>query len=175
MEDDATRTYYTHECTGRLVRWDFEHEGLEKEYVVLFLPPALDAALRFDRGGKLRIEGEMEDVAVNLALLPARGRTHYVYVGSALRKQLGVAVGDEVTLRFKVAAADEVVVPEELAAVLRASPRLAASWDALTPGKQRGLAYVVGKAKSAAVRERRAREVLEELGEPIAGAPRRPR
>ena len=47
-------------------------------------------------------------------------------------------------------------VPEEWRVLLDADPALARDFDALTPGRQRRILYVVGKPKGAATRARKA-------------------
>jgi uncharacterized protein YdeI (YjbR/CyaY-like superfamily) len=52
--------------------------------------------------------------------------------------------------------------PEDLAAALRRADR-SAEWEALTPGKRRGLIYQIATAKTAATRDKRIATVIEGL------------
>lgn len=54
-------------------------------------------------------------------------------------------------------------LPEELVALLTKDPRLAAAFEALTPGRQRSYAIHVGGAKQAATRARRAEACVPEI------------
>ncbi|SFI49804.1 YdeI/OmpD-associated family protein [Albimonas pacifica] len=50
---------------------------------------------------------------------------------------------------------DDFDLPEELSARLAADPGLASAWQALTPGRRRGWALQIGRAKASATRLRR--------------------
>jgi uncharacterized protein YdeI (YjbR/CyaY-like superfamily) len=76
-------------------------------------------------------------------------------------------VGDAVEVRFNVADPAAVTVPDELAQALAGAGRAAraakAAWDALPPGKRRGLAAQVAAARTAPTRERRAARIAAAL------------
>ena len=50
-------------------------------YDVLFLPPELEAQLPFDRYPRLRMEGEIAEVAIENAWMPTGHGRRYVIVG----------------------------------------------------------------------------------------------
>lgn len=132
-------------------------------YTVVFLPAALEAELPFAAHSRLRVEGEIAEVPVEGAWMPAGDGRRYFIVAPRVLKDAGVAVGDLVEMRFRIADQDAVDVPPELAAELTADPDARAAWDALTPGKRRGLTYRVHGAKARATRMRRVAEVMAML------------
>lgn len=137
--------------------------GRTLNYHVVFLEPALEQQLTFGRGNKLRVEAEVEGVPLNGAWLSSPGRGHYLMINPALVKQLGLSLGDEVTVRFRPEADDFVRLPEELERALSTNSRRRSLWQALTPGRQRGLAYFVSTARTAPTREKRVTAVFDEL------------
>lgn len=158
-------SYYRYALTGPIERLVFASEasGRQLSYKVLFASSALERELPFAAHPRLRIEGEIEDVPVQLAWQPSSGRGHYVMVSPAVMKALGVSLGDEVTLRFNLAPQDAVEVPEELRALVDGTARRKELWSALTPGRRRGLSHFVASAKTAPTRSRRAALVVEKL------------
>ncbi len=139
-------------------------------YAVLFLPPELAAELPFARHPRLRVEGEIADVPVAGAWMPTGDGRRYFIVSPAVRKATQARLGTLLDMRFRVADQDAVEVPEALARALAADPAAQAAWDVLTPGRRRGLAHLVGAAKTEPTRARRVAEVLAAMRDP---APRR--
>lgn len=162
---------FAFQCEGPLVRRAMHQPGAKRElfYVVLFLSDAVERRLTFGKNGRLRIEGELDGVPVKLALQPSPGENHYVMVGKTLLEKTGALLGDTVTLSFDIADPDEVDVPAELLAALRASPAVEKKWRALTPGKQRTWSVYVDRAKRAETREAKAREVVDRVKRNLLG------
>jgi hypothetical protein len=132
-------------------------------YTILRLPPEVVQAL----GQTKRVEGEINDHPVNLALTRAPVLPDvFLWAGQSLLDRVGIAPGEPLEVRLRPAADDVVDVPDDLALALRAADATAA-WDALTPGKQRGLLYPVNSAKTAPTRERRIIALIASL----TGAP----
>lgn len=132
-------------------------------YHVVFLEPGLERVLTFARGNKLRVEAEIEGVPLHGAWLSSPGRGHYLMISPGLMKELGLSLEDEVTVRFKPESEDVVRVPEELEQALAAKASWRRLWEALTPGRRRGLSFFVSNAKGAATRARRVQTVFDEL------------
>lgn len=129
-------------------------------YTVLRLPPEVDSAL----GAARRVEGEIGDHPVNLA--PARAPVlegRFLWTGRALLDAIGVAPGEPVEVRLRPVDPDVVETPADVAAALRAAGRSAA-WDALTPGRRRGLLHAVTQAKRPETRARRVAALVAGLG-----------
>lgn len=176
-------SYFAFEATGRVESLSIgAPPGKVLRYRVLFLPSALEATLFGDDtfaasrvNGRLRIDGEFEDQAVQLAWQPSPGRGHYVMLSPQLLKTLGVDVGDEVTLRFNVVSPDAVALPETLAAALRAQASARALWAKLTPGQQRAIVARVASAKTEPTQRRRIEEAFAALarGERVGPPSRR--
>jgi hypothetical protein len=127
-------------------------------YTILRLPDDVAAALL--AAGATRVEGEIAEHPVNLALSRAPDVPGlFLWAGQSLLDRTGIAPGERVEVRLRPAAPDAVDTPEDLAAALRRADRTAA-WEALTPGKRRGLIYRIGTAKTAATRDKRIAEVI---------------
>lgn len=144
-----------------------ERHGVGKSrviwYTVLFLPPELRSELPFARFPRLRVEGEIADLSVSGAWIPAGDGRNYFIVSPAVRKEAGLGLGDTVEMRFRVADQDAIDMPDALARALRADKRALAAWNQLTPGRKRGLTHRVHGAKTDATRARRVAEVIAEL------------
>ena len=132
-------------------------------YKVLMVPDGLRDQLPLSQYPRLRIEGEIAEVAVANALMPTGDGRHYVIVSPKVLSDSGAGVGDVVEMRFRIADQDHVDTPPELDTKIQATPGAAAEWNALTPGKKRMLAQHVATAKTAATRARRMNEALEAL------------
>ena len=126
-------------------------------YSVIYLPAEIAAQLPLAVHPRLRVEGEINDYPFSGAFIPS-SQGHHLILGSARLKAMGLKVGMPVE-RFNIADQDGVDVPEELLGALFADRAAQQAWDALTPGKQRGLAHFVGSAKTEATREKRAMEI----------------
>ena len=72
-------------------------------------------------------------------------------------------VGDNVTVRFRVADQDHVDVPVALEDAVTANAEATAVWDELTPGKRRALAHHVRSAKTGKTRSKRVAEAMAAL------------
>lgn len=116
-------------------------------YTVLFLPAELREALPFDQYPRLRVDGEVNDVPLEGAFIPTGDGRNYVILNPKLLKATGLTLGDMAEMRFRIDDQDRVDVPQDLAAALNRDPDVKALWDALTPGKKRGIAYSVDAAK----------------------------
>ena len=130
-------------------------------YTILRLPPDVVAALHPAR----RVEGEVKDHPVNLALTRAPVvEGVFLWAGQSLLDRVGITPGEPVEVRLRAAPDDRVDTPDDIAAALRASGASAA-WDALTPGKRRGLIYQISAAKTDATRSKRIAALIETLTE----------
>lgn len=132
-------------------------------YQVLFMPERLAQELPLHLNPRLRVRGEIVDIPVAGAWMPTGDGRHYFIVSPAVRKGTGARLGDMLDMRFVIDDQERVDVPAALEDALAAKPELRAVWQALSPGKRRGLAHQVAQAKSSATVERRVREVLDAL------------
>lgn len=130
-------------------------------YTILPLPPRIAADLQA-RGAK-RVEGEINDHPVNLALARAPVvEGPFLWAGQSLLDRLGVAPGELLEVRLRPAPDDRVDTPDDIAAALRAAG-MTAAWEALTPGKRRGLLYQIDTAKTAPTRTKRIAALIQTL------------
>jgi hypothetical protein len=128
-------------------------------YTILRLPPDVVGAL----GKTRRVEGEINDHPVNLALTRAPVTPDvFLWAGQSLLDRVGIAPGDPLEIRLRAAPDDMVDVPDDVALALRAGD-LTAVWEGLTPGKQRGLLYPVNSAKTAPTRAKRIAALVASL------------
>lgn len=136
-----------------------ERHGVGRErqiwYNVLFLPDELAAELPFDRHPQLRIEGEIADIAVANAFIPAGDGRYYVIVSPQVMTDAALRLGEMVEMRFRVADQAAVDTPKELQSAIESDANTLAAWTALTVGRRRGLAHHVASAKTASTRQRR--------------------
>lgn len=132
-------------------------------YNVVFLPVELVAELPFRAHPRLRVEGEIADLPIEGAWMPTGDGRRYLIVAPRLLQEAGVAIGDLVEVRLRVADQDAVDMPPELAAALAAHADARTAWDGLCAGKRRVFAHRVSAAKSPATRARRVAEVMEVL------------
>lgn len=128
-------------------------------YTILPVPDQAAQALAPAR----RVMGEIAEHPVNLALTRAPvWAGPFLWAGQSLLDRIGIAVGEAVEVRLRPAPDDLVDTPPDLAALL-AGAGLTAAWQALTPGRQRGLLYRIDTARTAPTRDRRLAEVLAAL------------
>ena len=132
-------------------------------YTVLFMPAELEAELPFDRCPRMRVDGEIADVPVTGAWMPTGDGRRYFIVAPRVMKDGAVTVGSMVEMRFAIADQNAVDVPPELAKALLGNPDASEAWDALTPGKQRGMTHQIHGAKTAHTRARRVAEAIKAL------------
>ena len=132
-------------------------------YTVLPIPDDIALALK-DEGAK-RVEVELNDHPFNMALTksPAISGT-FVYAGKSVLQTAGISPGEEIEVRLRQADPDFVEVPSDVMLAIRAAD-LSAAWDALTPGKQRGLLHTVNTAKRAETRAKRISQLIALLQE----------
>jgi Bacteriocin-protection, YdeI or OmpD-Associated/Domain of unknown function (DUF1905) len=122
-------------------------------YTNIRVPPAAAAVL--EAAGARRVEGEIDDQPVNLALSRAPAVDGvFLWTGKSLLDRAAIRPGDVLSVRLRPAAPDEVALPEDVALALSRADRMQA-WDALTPGKRRGLLYRIDTAKTQATRAKR--------------------
>jgi len=147
------------EFTGRIETIDWG----TSTYTIVRLPDEVAECLAAE--GTRRVEGEINEFPVNLA--PTRApliEATFLWTGRSLLDRIGLAPGDEVEVRLRKAPDDEVELPEDVAAALRAAGSTHV-WEALTPGKRRGLLYRIGTAKTQATRDSRIAKLIAVIGD----------
>ncbi len=152
--------YYDHEFDAPVVNHDVGSQRYR--YTVVFLPDEIKVSLPLKEFPRLRISGEVNDFPFEASLTPVRGNW-YILLSKKTLKQANASLGDVVSVRFRVADQDEVDVPAALVTALTAAPEMQLLWRDQTPGKQRGLAYLVASAKRPATQRKRIALVFEIL------------
>jgi hypothetical protein len=128
-------------------------------YTILRLPPEVVTAL----GKTKRVEGEINDHPVNLALTRAPVCPDvFLWAGQSLLDRVGIAPAEWIEVRLRPAPDDAVDVPDDVTHALRAGDASTA-WEALTPGKQRGLLHTINTAKTAPTRNKRIAALITSL------------
>ncbi|MDP3197573.1 YdeI/OmpD-associated family protein [Tabrizicola sp.] len=128
-------------------------------YTILRLPEAALDAL----GPCRRVEGEIAEHPVNLALSRAPGvEGVFLWTGQSLLHRIGLQPGEPVDIRLRPAPDDNVDPDPDVEAALRSGGVLEA-WEALTPGKRRGLLYQIATAKTDTTRQKRIQRLVEDL------------
>ena len=149
---------YDYQFSGKLV-----HYGMSAlVFTVVFIPRKITSQLEFGRHKRLRVDGEINGVRFELAIVPSKGKW-YLLISERLQKLCGLSLGDTADIQFDVADQDAVHVPEELQFALEANEQALKAWDGWTPGKRHGFCYRVDSAKRAETRERRVEEVINAL------------
>jgi uncharacterized protein YdeI (YjbR/CyaY-like superfamily) len=86
----------------------------------------------------------------------------FLWAGQSLLDRLGIAPGEPVEVRLRPAPPDEVDTPDDISLALRQADATLL-WEALTPGKRRGLLYRIDTAKTPATRAKRIAALIESL------------
>lgn len=147
-------TYFTHHFETRIER----HAVGTYHYTVVYLDASLHDELPLDRHARLRVEADVSGVPVKGAWQPARGRWYLMLPKTPL-KTAGLTIGSAVEVAFRVLPQDDVEIPDELVALLAKKARVRRGWEALSAGKQRGLAHLVASAKRPETRAARVAQV----------------
>ena len=130
-------------------------------YTVLRLPPDISDALQAE--GAKRVEGEMNDHPINLALTKAPVIDgNFLWAGKSLLDEIGISPGERFELRLRKADDHIVDVPDDVILALRQA-EMTEIWQELTPGKQRGMLHQIKTAKRAETRQNRSAKLIAEL------------
>ena len=119
------------------------------------------------RGGRISVEGRLNDASVRATLVPVGNGRHRLYVNGGMRAAAGVDAGDTVSLELRSTRRDEVALPEDLASALTGVDGARAAFEALSPSHRRELVRYIDDARTASTREKRVRRTIEHtLGKP---------
>lgn len=143
------------EFDGRIVplKWG------KSVYTVLPLPQNVMNALARTK----RVEGEINDHPINLAITRAPGiDTAFLWTGKSLLLEIGAKPGESVEVRLRPIDPGIVDLPDDISAALRASGKTA-RFQQLSAGKQRSLIHLVNTAKRPQTRAKRIATLIEGL------------
>jgi hypothetical protein len=128
-------------------------------YTILRLPENVVTAL----GKARRVEGEIAEHPVNLALSRAPVVDGvFLWTGQSLLDRIGLTPGEPVEVRLHPAPDDRVDLDPDIEAALRSGGVLD-QWEALTPGRRRGLLYQIATAKTEKTRLTRIAKLVGSL------------
>jgi hypothetical protein len=131
-------------------------------FTVVKLDQRLHDVLPLKEFPRLRVEVDLNGVIFKGSWQPSGGEW-YLVVSKPKLKKAGLQLGSTVKIAFRVVPQDEVDVPEELARELEVDATAAEAWEALTPGKRRGLCYLINEPKTPKTRGVRLAKVLAML------------
>ena len=121
------------------------------------------------RGGRVSVEGRLNEASIRATLVPVGKGRHRLYVNGGIRAAAGVAVGDTVSFELLSTAHTNVSVPEDLADALDEVDGAREAFEAMSPSHRRELIRYVDDARTPSTRERRiGRSVDHALGKPPA-------
>ena len=141
----------------RLIALDLGRMKLQ----ILSVPEKVAARLP---AGRPRILLTIAGEALSRALGRSEAAGPHVIVGVAEVRRLGLRRGVDLPVSLDLDTRPTAVdLPPELSAALRADPAASRLWRALTPGRQRGLAYLVGRGRRPVTREKHAAAVIADL------------
>ncbi len=151
--------------------WEFEapieyHDFGRMGYTVVYLPEKIKDKLPFKQFPRLRVNADILGYPIDGAFQPGHGKI-YLIVSKAILKEIGLELGDQVTVQFTVADQKYVSVPGELEAALKQDKTAMKVWNALTPGKQRAFCHTVNSAKTKPTIEKRVKAVMLSLKEDV--------
>ncbi|TPG62361.1 YdeI/OmpD-associated family protein [Hymenobacter nivis] len=128
---------------------------------VVVVPEAVRAALG---PGTKRVVCTIGGHTERLGLLPREGGGRYLLLRKDLCAQLGLQIGQEITLSLAPDPdPDRIDLPDELAEALAAWPEAEAAFQAHSGAHKRAMARHVATAKAADTRARRAVQLAERL------------
>lgn len=130
--------------------------GTPKGAAWAFLVLPADVSAKLPTRSMTTVDGTLAGHRFQATLEPDGQGSHWLKVGSALRKAAGVVAGDTVALEITpVAVEPEPRVPVDLRKALAAAPPARTQWDSLTPVARRDWIHWITSGKKAETRERR--------------------
>ncbi len=103
-------------------------------------------------------------VSFHAALMPKKEGGYFINIGQSICKQLNIKLGSEITVELKEDTTEfQFDMPEELAEVLATDQAAEERFNALTPGNQRSLMYLVAQVKSTDKRIERALTIAAKI------------
>jgi hypothetical protein len=135
-----------------------------------------DAKKIFGSAGYIRVIGTIDNVLLNISLMPMGEGIHCFPVKAELRKQIGKELGDPVIVSIEKDNSEPVLeIPNELKQAFKASKEAKKMFDSFSPSMKKEHCRYIAEAKKKETRENRAVNTVLKL-EKLAsegGAPKR--
>ncbi len=124
------------------------------------VPPQVSR--RFGAGTYVPVIAELKGWSRRTNLVPSGDGHHRLFLNSEARRAAHADTGDSVTITLRRDRnPDHVAVPDQLAEVLAEDAEVLSDFDSLTVAKRREIVRYFGKAKGAATRQKRARQIVD--------------
>ena len=131
------------------------------------MPVPKDAVEKFAPfAGHLRIYCRFGNAREFPCALSPRGEGHCIAISKKLMKEAVVAAGQEITVFIRPDEDDGLTLPEELAEVLEQDALGSKLYNALNPGKKRGMIYYISSSKNIDTRIKRSFYMIDKLKQP---------
>jgi uncharacterized protein YdeI (YjbR/CyaY-like superfamily) len=158
------------------VRFQSELEtaaGPVATWTIVYMP--FDVKEEFGSGGIVRVLGTINGFKFNSSIFPSKSGRHFLMVNKKMQKGARASeAGEVVNITLELdRAPKKVTVPKYLRTALDRNPEACKCFDEMPPGSQRYRVEIITDAKTAAIRERKIKELLESLAE-IGRALRQP-
>ena len=102
------------------------------------IPEEVSLAFAHDsRGGRVSVEGRLNEASIRATLVPVGRGRHRLYVNGGMRAAAGVAVGETVSFELLSTAPANVSVPEDLADALDEVDGAREAFEAMSPSHRR--------------------------------------
>ena len=129
-----------------------------------YLPLPHDTARPFLEGGTRRVIATLNGRRVDRGIQGGKTDAPYLVLGLAILREIGAVVGDVVIVELEPHPNPNAIeLGEEFEAALAMDEEAAERFFAMTPGRQRGLAYYITSAKRVETRIKRALEITRKL------------
>lgn len=140
-------------------------EKMNAQMAFTYVEVPLDVEKEFGTRGRVRVQGTVNGIPVDRALMPQKSGIHIIILGGEIRKAAKLKkLGDLVQVEFWIHPnPNKLDLPEALAETLDFLPEMKAAWDTMTPGMQRSMCYWIGSAKTAPTQAKRVAELLKRL------------
>ncbi|MEX2379581.1 MAG: YdeI/OmpD-associated family protein [Vicingaceae bacterium] len=138
----------------------FENNKLWTYYISI----SDEIAQKYIEGKDRRVVCTLNDKeSMHCALMPSP-RGYFILINQALKKKLGLHLGESVQLKIeKDRSKYGMSISEEFETCLKEEPIAYKYFEELTPGKQRNLIHMVNQVKSSEIKIRRSLAIVEHL------------
>ncbi len=159
----------------KVIRFAGEVEKMKGPLAWSFVEFPFGVEELFDKKGVVRINGTINGVPIDRALMPRKNGSHVIILSAELLKRAKSNVGEKA--RFELWLNDkpnELPLSEELKGTIDFFPEFASAWNRLKPGIKRSMCIWINSGKTTATRSKRVGELLKrfETGHPwFAGKP----